>query len=295
MAAGTPDIIWSCSRTVSNDVVAILYGKQRFDNYEWYHLHEHDTVRVLHCFTPCTCSKIITQGNFRSFFEHTFEERRFLGVPTSVNLKIDSPVWSHPGGWLFHHPPGTSLTITVGQRLRPERHAGARIAAAGAVASLKKLSASWQLSVQLMYFPMGLGKIMWKWSAMISISISLDPKSRLWKCAAFFLLIDGKQNPTSNHRIPQDWLRNHGTPRDRIYHRASIEPVCNPFTHSNLLPWQRVVPGSLRAQVPSTWEAMTSMQILWVFDGFWFYGIATDDEDQINIQVRYCWWYINMR
>ena len=43
------------------------------------------------------------------------------------------------------------------------------------------------------------------------------------------------------------------------------------------------------AQVPSTWEAMISMQILWAFDGFWFYGIATDDEDQINIQVRYCW------
>ena len=211
-------------------------------------------------------------------------ENRFSSLEPSWRVAVSPSPWDI----INHH--GGAATSPGAPRGRKNSSCRGRC-----FIKLKKLSASWQLSVQLMYFPMGLGKIMWKWSAMISISISLDPKSRLWKCAAFFLLIDGKQNPTSNHRIPQDWLRNHGTPRDRIYHRASIEPVCNPFTHSNLLPWQRVVPGSLRAQVPSTWEAMTSMQILWVFDGFWFYGIATDDEDQINIQVRYCWWYINMR
>ena len=61
----------------------------------------------------------------------------------------------------------------------------------------------------------------------------------------------------------QKWSRNYGTPD----HRASIEPVCNPFTHSNLLPWQRVVPvGRRHAQAQSS-EAMNSMFILSVFDG----------------------------
>ena len=71
--------------------------KQRFDSHEWYHLPEHDTVRVLHRFTPRACNikndwsrelTSITQ-KFLQKLRNTDLEAVFSGCqhdPTGVNF-----------------------------------------------------------------------------------------------------------------------------------------------------------------------------------------------------------------